>query len=42
MDKTQKIFNSLSRLIYEWGLASDTTNRYDLPSDMVIDFVNKS
>lgn len=42
MDKVQQTINALSNQLYEWGLVTDTTNRYDLPSDAVIDFVNKS
>ena len=42
MNKVQQTINALSNQLYEWGLVTDTTNRYDLPSDAVIDFVNKS
>jgi len=36
------LISNFVKQMYEWGLVSDTTNRYDLPSDAVIDFVNKS
>lgn len=42
MDTTTKILNKIARQIYEWGLSTDTSNRYDLPTDIIIDLVNKS
>jgi len=42
MNKTQQAINSISRQIYEWGLTTDTSNRYDLPTSTVIDLINKS
>lgn len=42
MNQTTRILNIISRKIYEWGLSTDTSNRYDLPTDTVIGLVNKS
>ena len=42
MNILDKTISNFVKQMYEWGLVSDTTNRYDLPSDAVIDFVNKS
>ena len=42
MNKVQLIRNSVANQLYEWGLVTDTTNRYDLPSDTVVDLITKS
>lgn len=42
MNTTTKIFNKIARQMYEWGLSTDTSNRYDLPTDTLIGLVNKS
>ena len=42
MNTTTKILNKIARQIYEWGLSTNTSNRYDLPTDTIIELVNKS